>query len=579
MIVSYLHRYLSVFLVTYHVIKTPGKMFRKTDKESQADLFSGASSVLAKGSLKQYTDSKHWHNQFREQIVSRIDETIFKVLFNETTGAPNASISLLIGMMTIKEAFGWSDAQLFEQCRFNLLVRSALGLINLNDPLPAESTYYLLRKRMHEHHCQTGEDLMELTFQQITRGQIQEFDISGHNIRMDSKLLSSNIAFYSRYEIIHHTLLRFYKVLDDSGRKRLTAKVRAQIKELSEEEPKKTVYRNSKDEIASRLQYIGTLMYKLVRGFKNNQTEQYQLLCRVFNEQYILTEDKQVEVRERAEINSDSTQSPHDPESTFRKKGDQKVKGYSANITETASDDPLNLITDVIIDKSNTPDTVFVQPAIESTTQVTCQEVKTVYADGAYQSPNNDDFCKDIDMIFTGIQGYPSRYDLEMTPSGLMVTDTQTGEHFQAELAKKLKTSKEDRWRIKTDSDYKYFNQLAIRASELRRAMKERPIEELLKRNNVEATIFQLGFFLHNNKSRYRGQYKIQLWAYARCLWINLVRINNFMKQTCQRTYQSIENVAQSLSLSRLLASFWPYRLSYIPKFSINTDFHKLNYL
>ncbi len=91
-------------------------MFRKTDKESQVDLFSGVPSVLSKGSLKDYNDDGHWHNQFRDQIVSRIDETIFKVLFNKTTGAPNASVSLLVGMMVIKEAFGWSDSQLFEQC-------------------------------------------------------------------------------------------------------------------------------------------------------------------------------------------------------------------------------------------------------------------------------------------------------------------------------------------------------------------------------------------------------------------------------------------------------------------------------
>jgi Transposase domain (DUF772) len=544
-------------------------MFKKTDKESQVDLFSGTSSVLAKGSLKQYSDSKHWHNQFRDQIVSRIDETIFKVLFNKTTGAPNASVSLLVGMMVIKEAFGWSDSQLFEQCKFNLLVRSALGLYNLNDTLPAESTYYLLRKRMYEHHSQTGEDLMELTFKQITHGQVQEFDINGHNIRMDSKLLGSNIAFYSRYEIILHTLLRFYKVLDERGIKKLTAKVRAQIKELTEEEPKKTVYRSNKSEIESRLEYIGTLIYKLIRGFKNNQTEQYQLLCRVFNEQYILTEDKQIKLRQRTEINSDSTQSPHDPDSTFRKKGDQKVRGYSVNVTETISDDPLNLITDIIVEKSITPDTAFVQPAIESTTQVTGQEVNTVYADGAYQSPNNDEYCNDIDMVFTGIQGAPSRYDLEMTPAGLIATDTQTGERIQAALAKKQKNSKEERWRIKIGSGYKYFNQLAIRASEVRRTMKERPIEELHKRNNVEATIFQLSFFLRNNKSRYRGQFKHQTWAYARCLWINLVRINNFMKQTCQRTGESIENVAQSLYKLKISSSFWSHRLRYNLRFSI----------
>jgi len=552
-------------------------MFKKTNNEAQVDLFTGVSSVLSGSSLKQYNDDGHWHNQFRNQVVSRVDETNFKVLFNESMGAPNASVSLLIGMMTLKEAFGWSDSQLFEQCRFNLLVRSALGLFNLNDALPAESTYYLLRKRMYEHHLQTGEDLMELTFKQITSGQVQEFDVNGHNIRMDSKLLSSNIAYYSRYEIIHHTLTQFFKVLDDRGKSRLTARVREQIKELTKEEPVKIVYRSNNSEIESRLQFIGELMYKLVRGFTNNQSEQYQLLCRVFREQYIVTKDKQMQLRQRAEIDSNSIQSPHDPDSTFRKKGDLKVKGYSVNVTETASDEPLNLITDIQVGKANTPDTEFVQPAIASTIQVTGQEVNAVYADGAYQSPGNDEYCKDIDMVFTGIQGYPSRYDLEMTPAGLIATDTQTGERIQAVLSKKLKNSKEDIWRIKTVGGYKYFNPLAIRASELRRTMKNRTIEELHKRNNVEATIFQLSCFLRNNKTRYRGQFKHQIWAYARCLWINLVRINNFMKQTCQRTCESIENLAQTLSIHQILSSFWSNRLRYKLIFSIEAHYIDLH--
>jgi len=542
-------------------------MFKKSDKESQIDLFSGASSVLHKGSLKQYNDDKHWHNQFRNQIVSRIDENPFKPLFNDTMGAPNASVSLLIGMMVIKEAFGWSDSQLFEQCRFNLLVRSALGLFNMNDPLPAASTYYLLRKRMHEHHQKTGEDLMELTFKKITHDQVKEFNINGQNVRMDSKLLSSNIAFYSRYEIIYHTLIRFYKVLDNKGRKKLTAKIRHQIEELAGEEAEKIVYRSNKSEIESRLQSLGPLMYKLVRGFTNNKTEQYRLLCRVFEEHYELTKDKQVVLRQRALIKSDSIQSPHDPDSTFRKKGNQKVKGYSANVTETTSDDSLNLITDVTVDKANTSDSEFVQPAIESTTQVTGQKVERLYVDGGYQSPKNDEFCKDIDMVFTGIQGPASRYDLEMTPEGLMVTDTKTGECMWAKPVNNRKNNQEDKWQIKTDNSYRYFSHKEIRASQLRRKMKKRPLEELHKRNNVEATIFQLSFFLRNSKSRYRGQYKIQTWAYARSLWINLVRIQTFMKQTCQRTCQSAENIAKSVFFDKIIAFFWPNKLSYNLKF------------
>src|SRR5699024_9218469 len=99
---------------------------------------------------------------------------------------------VLIAMMILKEANGWSDAQLFESCRYNLLVRSALGLFNIDDELPTESTYYLLRKRVVEYETENNVNLVEQTFSDITGQQATEFEVSGKSIRMDSKLLGSN---------------------------------------------------------------------------------------------------------------------------------------------------------------------------------------------------------------------------------------------------------------------------------------------------------------------------------------------------------------------------------------------------
>jgi hypothetical protein len=516
-------------------------MFKKSNKETQLDAFTSVPTMLERSALKQYSDQGHWHNQFREQVVMRIDESIFSVLFNDTTGAPNAPARTLVGMMILKESFGWSDSQLFEHCRFNLLVRSSLGLFNINDPLPVESTYYLLRKRIYDHQKQNGEDLMGNVFAHITSGQIKEFDVNGRSIRMDSKLIGSNIAIFTRYEIIHQTLCMFYKSIDKAAKSKLFVVDRKQLEVLMKEESGKTVYHSTKDELKGRLQNIGILIYRLLNRLEYLQTELYQLLKRVFNEQYKVAEDQQIELRPKEEISSSSLQSPYDPDSAYRNKGNQNVKGYSVNITETCSTDSLNLITNVIVEKANTPDTVFVEPAIEATIEVTGQAVEKVYADGAYQSPNNNACCEDIDMVFTGIQGFESKYDLEMTPEGLLVTDTKTGEQMKAVLVKKHKNSKEDRWRITTPSGYYYFGQLAIRASQLRRQMKGRSLEELHKRNNVEATIFQLGFPLRNNKSKYRGIIKQKTWAYCRCLWINLIRILNFTKQICQRTFKAME--------------------------------------
>lgn len=514
-------------------------MFKKSNKEPQLDVFTNVPMMLESSAFKQYSDKGHWHNQFHDQVVMRIDETQFSILFNNTTGAPNASIRTLVGMMILKESFVWSDSQLFEHCRFNLLVRSALGLFNINDPLPVESTYYLLRKRIYDHQKQNGEDLMGKTFAQITSGQVKEFDVNGRSIRMDSKLIGGNIALFSRYEIIHHTLRMFFQSLDIAAKSTLSIADKEQLEKLVIEEPLKTVYRSTREEIKERLLPIGIISYKFLLLFGNLQTEPFLLLKRVFNEQYKVSEDQQVELRPKEEVSSSSVQSPHDPDSAYRNKGNQKVKGYSVNITETCSEKGLNLITNVLVEKANTSDTAFVGPAIQSTIEVTGQAIEKAYADGAYQSPANDGCCENIDMVFTGIQGAESRYDLEMTPTGLQVTDTDTGESIHAVLVKRRKNSTEDKWSIKTSTGYYYFGIQAIRASNMRREMKGRPLEELHKRNNVEATIFQFGIPLKNGKSKYRGQIKQKMWACCRCLWINLVRIVNFTKQICQRTFKT----------------------------------------
>ncbi|MCK9328139.1 MAG: transposase [Bacteroidales bacterium] len=531
-------------------------MFRKSNKDRQLDVFSSVTSQLESTAYKQYSDQGHWHNQFREQISLRIDESIFSVLFNNNMGAPNAPIRILVAMMILKESFGWSDSQLFEHCRFNLLMRSALGLFNMNDSLPVESTYYLFRKRIYDYQKQNGIDLMENVFGQITSEQIKEFEVNGSRIRMDSKLIGSNIAVFSRYEIIHHTLCMFFNSLDIHTKTKLQITDLEQLTKLTKEESNKTVYRSTKEDIKNRLKPIGILIYKMLKLYGDLKTDLFYLLKRVFDEQYKVSEEGQIELRPKEKISSSSVQSPHDPDSAFRSKGNQKIKGYSVNVTETCSNDGLNLITNVIVDKANKADTAFVKPAIKATIKITDQSIKKVFADGAYHSPANDDICKNIDMIFTGIQGAKSRYDLEMTPEGLMVTDTYTGEQMKAVLVKKRKNNKEDRWRIKTPNGYYYFGQQAIRASRIRHKMKGRSLEEMRKRNNVEATIFQLSCTLRNNKSKYRSLIKQKMWTCCRCLWINLVRIINFSRQTCLKTAAMAEKLA-ILTFSSLLLTIW----------------------
>ncbi|MDN5307385.1 MAG: hypothetical protein PWP16_748 [Eubacteriaceae bacterium] len=127
-------------------------MFKKTPENPQFDLFSTPSTQMRKREAKKYDDPHGWHNLFYANVTSKIDETIFSPLFKEgNMGAPNASIRVIIAMSVIKEGFGCSDEELFEKCQFDLLVRKALGLFSLSDPVPSIDTYYLLRRRICEY--------------------------------------------------------------------------------------------------------------------------------------------------------------------------------------------------------------------------------------------------------------------------------------------------------------------------------------------------------------------------------------------------------------------------------------------
>lgn len=178
-------------------------MFKKTNPNPQLDMFTSPSVQLGSRASKKYSDSNAWHNQFHSLITTKIDEVIFRPLFPEgkKSGRPNASIRILVGMSVLKEGFGCSDEDLFEKCEFDLLTRKALGLELLTDVTPSIDSYYLFRRRICEYQERTGIDLMQQCFEQI----------SGKSVRMDSKLIGSNIARQSRYELIHTTLVKFLK--------------------------------------------------------------------------------------------------------------------------------------------------------------------------------------------------------------------------------------------------------------------------------------------------------------------------------------------------------------------------------
>ena len=542
-------------------------MFKKSDKHKQLDAFSSPIEYLKDSSMNYYLKNDSWHNQFREQVVMRVDESLFSVLYSNGKGAPNVSIRVLIGMMILKEGQGWSDEQLFESSNYNLLVRSALGLMTLEDAVPVASTYYLFRRNLVEYAKEHEEDLFKKCQAQITKSQILEFNVSGKQVRMDSKLIGSNIAWYTRYELIHETLRLFIAERQEFiYKKSLSKEEFLLIRSIEGETGNKVVYRSTKVEIDQQFIALGLLMYRFINLFKSNPYGQYQTIKTVFEQQFSVSKEKLVLPLENEKISSKSIQSPHDTDCHYRNKDGNKVKGYSANVTETCDqpkedeqDKPvLNLITDTQVEVVSTSDCDFLKQALSQSQEILPNNIEKAYTDGAYNSVGNQDYCQDnfIDLLLTGMQGGKPRYEVSLDSQDqnrLIVIDNITGNQIESQQINARKDPTLKKWRIKTDEGkYRYFNFETLRASILRKKLKEIPIEETNIRCNVEATIFQLGYHYSNDKSNYRTLAKHKLWAYSRSLWINFVRILKYVTQICQRALACLQKAKYIINICNL---------------------------
>lgn len=503
--------------------------FKKSKQKSQPDLFATASFSLPERERRYMDDELSWHNGFYRNVLLNIDEEILRPLFVDgNMGAPTKELRILIAMRILKEGRGCSDEQLYENVRFNLIWRQAVGLFNISDPCPSIDSYYKLFRRIAEYEQNHPEhiNLYKKIYQDLTAKQIKKYKIAGRTIRMDSKLIGSNIAWFSRYEIIHETFR--IQVTEQEAQRISDQLYRQKALDFLAEDASKTVYRSDDETLGQRLLDLGIVISHILSMRGEGEAS---LLSRVFHEQYDVDDEGNISVRDKKLISASSVQNPHDPDAAYRCKGGKKVKGNSTNLTETCDEeeDKPNLITDVQVKPATAADNGFMKDAVEETRKVTAAKVEKVIVDGAYQSKENRELASDeengFELVANGLQGKPSRFDLELQEDGsLEVTDKQTAEVITATKVK------DDQWKIavvnsKGKKSYRYFNTESIERSQNRRRMETIPWEERKKRNNVEATIFQYCFLTRNNKTRYRGLFKQTLQALARCAWINMRRL------------------------------------------------------
>lgn len=394
-------------------------MFKENNQHLQPYLISNINDLPEK-QRRLLGDS--WAGTFYQEVFCRIDEQIFSELYVDFPSRPNAPVNELVSLEILKAGQGWTDEEMWHHYLFDLQIRYALGLEQLGEAHFDLRTVYNLRERLSRYMQETGINLLEQVFAQVTDEQIEAYQIKTGRQRMDSTQVASNIRQMGRIQLLVTVLQRVPRMLSEEDQVHYAEA----LAPYTQGHAGRYVYHLKAGEVDDHLQQIGTLMQRLLVELKPAYEEEpiYQVLDRVFGEHFQMVEEA-VHSKTNDQLSASSLQSPDDLEATYRNKRGQGFQGYTANITETCDpENEVQLITKVQVAPNNVDDTQLLDEALPELKERT--DLDKLYTDGGYGSPETDDALResDVEQIQTAIRGRkPSAEKLHLSDFEIKQTD------------------------------------------------------------------------------------------------------------------------------------------------------------
>ena len=496
-----------------------------------------------------------WAGTFYQETFCRIPEDLFRVLYADLPSRPNVPVNVLVSLDLLKAQFGWSDEELFDHFVFDMQVRYAVGLRDLKEGDFEIRTLYYFRRHLADHFLKTGENLLQIAFEQMTDQQACTHKVNLRVQRMDSTQIMSNIVDASRLQLLVEVIQRLVRVLSVAEQERYAELLAPYVEKSAHQ----FIYPvKGKQAWESRLAEIGQVMYRLVTELAAAYEHEpiYQVFKRIFEDNYQV-EAQTVRALDNKEIPSGCLQSVDDLEATYRKKGPKGFKGYVANLSESCSpDNELQLITQLQVAPNNQDDADLLADSLLELKART--GVESLYVDGGYGSPEVDEVCIDqkVEVVQTGIRGNapdPEKLNLsnfeikqdergkpvQMTcPGGQTVTvepGRSTGYivHFDPEKCQKCPFFQENRCRAqggKKDPRPKLsFTQQEVNWARRRRRHETFKKEDGNPRAAVEASIRSLKHPFPNGKLPVRGLFRVTCMLIGSAAMINMKRIHRYL--------------------------------------------------
>ncbi len=402
---------------------------------------------------------------------------------------------------------------------------------------------------------ESGINLIEQAFEQVTYQQISAYHLKTGRQRTDCTMIASNIREMSRLQLLVEVLQRAHRMLSAEDQERY-AKIFAPF---IRGHAGQFVYHLKGRGTSEHLHKIGELMQLLKAELHTNYGDDpvCQVLKRVF-EEHFRVETQTVMVKQGEELSASSLRSPDDLEATFRVKAGISFRGYVANITETCDpDNPLQLITKVQVACNTTDDAQLLVEALPDLKQRT--DFDTLYTEGGHGSPQSDQVMNDhqVSHIQTAIRGRPispeklhlSDFEIKQTDMDKPVQITYpTGQHVPVRTGGKRKdfvarfeaahcqacvfhkTGQCPTRPGKRDPSFRlYFSQSQAQVSQRRRRNKEHQMEGRNLRAAAEATVREVKHPFPADKLPVRGGFRLKCMMIASAAMTNVRRIQRYL--------------------------------------------------
>lgn len=376
---------------------------------------------------KRFLD-KSWAKYFAEYIFPKIDESPYAVLYSAKDSRPNTPVNIQIGALLLKELTNLSDEEILTSLMFDIRFQYALHTTSYIEQPLSDRTLGRFRERCAAYETEHGVDLLHDTITSLSAEMAKIMKIDSALKRMDSLMVESNIKRMSRLELLYTCTANLAKEV--AKRQELPEELKHYVEA---DDRNRVIYHNhsdqTSDKIATVLKDAATL--KDLCGVDYDESNSYQLLLRVLNEQAVQQEDGSYRLRTKDDGGMDASilQNPADPDATFREKAGKQHRGYAANVIE-ATGDGCSIIEDYQYEQNTHSDSQFLKETLSSMEK--SQEPVTIVTDGAYSGAENSGLAdeKNIDLVTTNLTGREAEdilADFEFSEDGKKVTKCPGG--------------------------------------------------------------------------------------------------------------------------------------------------------